>query len=58
MMRNDQVEKLYDRLKPYEDRDSNYIMFLLSKTDLCIILDALMKKMVLAEMLEEGRHND
>ena len=58
MMRNDQVEKLYDRLKPYEDRDSNYIMFSLSKTDLCIILDALMKKMVLAEMLEEGRHND
>ena len=58
MMRNDQVEKLYDRLKPYEDRDSNYIMFSLSKTDLCIILDALMKKMVLAEMLKEGRHND
>ena len=58
MMRNDQVEKLYDRLKPYEDRDSNYIMFSLSKTDLCIILDALMKRMVLAEMLEEGRHND
>ena len=57
-MRNDQVEKLYDRLKPYEDRDSNYIMFSLSKTDLCIILDALMKRMVLAEMLEEGRHND